>query len=869
CEDGNTADGDGCSSSCMTEISPTCGDGIIDIGEQCDDGNTLDGDGCALDCTFESSADLTHTGTIIARITSPSGGGASDPEVIRDGDKPPVGNSQSSRQYDTYSGGDFASEDWIGYEYVTDQLFGQVVFQEGRNFSDGGFFVWLVVQVRQGGTWVDAPGLTITPTYAGDDGNGFNTYVLDFDPTVGDAIRIYGPPGGAKYFTSVGELEVYAPELCANGVLDAGEACDDGNTTNGDGCSATCEIEPPPVCGDGKINPGEVCDDGNTLDGDGCSAFCAFESGTDLTQTGTIIARIMSPGGGGNKDPEVIRDGDKPPVGNSQSSRQYDTYSGGDFASEDWIGYEYVTDQLFGQMIFQEGKNFSDGGYFISLSVQVRQGGIWVDAPGLVISPTYAVNDGVHFNTYVLDFDPIVGDAIRIYGEPGGAKYFTSYGEVEVFTATVILCGNGVLDSGEQCDDGNQASGDGCSVACLNEFCGDGVVNDSGAEDCEPPGTATCTDLCTTRAPICGDGFRTPPEACDDGNTSSGDGCTSGCAVELCGDGVINNGGVEDCEPPGTATCTNTCTTRGASCGDGFLTAPEECEDGNTASGDGCTSGCVLEFCGDGIVNNGGSEACEPPGTAICTSLCTIRVPVCGDGFLTPPEECEDGNTANGDGCSATCTIEPPPACGDGNVDPGEECDDGNTVSGDGCTSICVIEVCGDGVVNNAGAEDCEPPGTGVCTDTCTTRVPLCGDGFLTAPEECEDGNTADGDGCSATCTIEVPPACGDGNLDAGEECDDGNNASGDGCTAACVIEVCGDGVVNNAGAEDCEPPGTAVCTDTCTTRAPLCGDGFITPPEQCEDGNTADGDGCSSSCMTEISPTCGDGIIDIGEQCD
>ncbi len=36
-------------------------------------------------------------------------------------------------------------------------------------------------------------------------------------------------------------------------------------------------------------------------------------------------------------------------------------------------------------------------------------------------------------------------------------------------------------------------------------------------------------------------------------------------------------------------------------------------------------------------------------------------VPVCGNGIVQPGELCDDGNTAGGDGCSATCTVEPPP----------------------------------------------------------------------------------------------------------------------------------------------------------------------------------------------------------------
>lgn len=64
---------------------------------------------------------------------------------------------------------------------------------------------------------------------------------------------------------------------CGDSVLDTGEECDDGNTTPGDGCSATCVIETQGVCGDGTQGIGEQCDDGNTASGDGCSASCEVE----------------------------------------------------------------------------------------------------------------------------------------------------------------------------------------------------------------------------------------------------------------------------------------------------------------------------------------------------------------------------------------------------------------------------------------------------------------------------------------------------------------------------------------------------------------------------------------------------------------
>lgn len=79
--------------------------------------------------------------------------------------------------------------------------------------------------------------------------------------------------------------------------------------------------------------------------------------------------------------------------------------------------------------------------------------------------------------------------------------------------------------------------------------------------------------------------------------------------------------------------------------------------------------------------------------------------PVCGDGQLTTYdnyfEPCDDGNKLQGDGCSASCFVEPGFACripgqlcylitcGDGLVDSPETCDDDNTIDGDGCDDDC------------------------------------------------------------------------------------------------------------------------------------------------------------------------------------
>lgn len=65
-------------------------------------------------------------------------------------------------------------------------------------------------------------------------------------------------------------------------------------------------------------------------------------------------------------------------------------------------------------------------------------------------------------------------------------------------------------------------------------------------------------------------------------------------------------------------------------------------------------------------------SACTPPYTLV-NELCAQ----CGDRVLDSGEQCDDGNTLAGDGCSNICMTEN--LCGDGTVTYPEECDDRNT----------------------------------------------------------------------------------------------------------------------------------------------------------------------------------------------
>ena len=275
------------------------------------------------------------------------------------------------------------------------------------------------------------------------------------------------------------------------------------------------------------------------------------------------------------------------------------------------------------------------------------------------------------------------------------------------------VCGDGNLDPGEQCDDGNQDNTDGCRNDCTLPYCGDGIVDPG--EQCDDGNRNNfdgCRNDCTVA--VCGDGIVDPGEQCDDGNNINGDGCQADCSLPRCGDGILDPG--EQCDDGNNINgdgCQGDCSL--PFCGDGILDPGEQCDDGNNVSGDGCNANCGTEFCGDGILTP--PEQCDD-GNNISGDGCNANcgTEFCGDGIVTPPEQCDDGNTVNGDGCQANCMN---PRCGDGILDMGEECDDGNNTNGDGCSATCVIETCDLVVVKTASPEvvDCTttPPPPAEC----------------------------------------------------------------------------------------------------------------------------------------------------------
>ncbi|MFT3694579.1 MAG: DUF4215 domain-containing protein [Kofleriaceae bacterium] len=493
-------------------------------------------------------------------------------------------------------------------------------------------------------------------------------------------------------------------------------------------------------------------------------------------------------------------------------------------------------------------------------------------------------------------------------------------------------CGNGVVDQGEVCDDGNIKDGDGCSADCKSmEQCGDGVRNTEAGEVCDDGNTISgdgCSADCKSLE-TCGNGITDVNEVCDDGNTHNGtcgdgkscdsnadcsvgtctpDGCSSDCkSNETCGNGIKDLG--ETCDDGGVpGGCEDDCKS-GAGCGNGVIDSGEECDDGDGINTNDCTNNCKIATCGDGIVDSSGNhkEECDggsgagPVETAACNSDCTLAK--CGDGKVnlhfkpdgTHPEQCDLGTVsgvnqnANDNDCTASCLIN---VCGDGLQDTigshQELCDDGNLNEHDSCNTLCQpTATCGDGIVEAGEECDLGKDNNGNNLNTTTSvcpscKVAKCGDGFVSPNEGCDPGSMGETAACNKNCTV---AKCGDGYVNtkftptgaAGpEQCDLGTGNNGDtlSCTSKCQIATCGDSLVQ-AGVEQCDTGGmSATCDDDCTK--PVCGDGKTNTQykpdgihfEACDHGDSNGTMNDSCDAICQISG-CGNGIVDYGEACD
>lgn len=241
-------------------------------------------------------------------------------------------------------------------------------------------------------------------------------------------------------------------------------------------------------------------------------------------------------------------------------------------------------------------------------------------------------------------------------------------------TSTRHICGDAILDEGEGCDDGNTASGDGCSASCAVE----------------------------TPAPRCGNAIREVGEACDDGNVTPGDGCSATCQTEtttactLLPQGGCATGEACDIEDDGDTAC-RAVTSQGNS--NSHCATDTACRAGYTCTGDGdpAHDAWCARFCEDDadctgtgsrclytLTSNSGapldaeicSNACDPYAQTGCPSQmgCVTRDRPAGD-FT----DCRYmGNTPDGQVCTSYADCRP-----------GSDCVTANGVSR--CEQYCIV----------------------------------------------------------------------------------------------------------------------------------------------------------------------------------
>ncbi|HUQ02000.1 MAG TPA: Ig-like domain-containing protein [Kofleriaceae bacterium] len=250
CDDQGNAPGDGCSPTCQEETGwdcigapsacdPICNDGILIAGEEeCDDGNATNTDGCTTQC---------QTGAVCTVATFAGGDRfATDPAtghcyVSFDTEQTTFADAQTacvtttghlasitsaSEQTVAASVQNPLENPWIG---LTDEL------AEGS-------FGWITTETLGYTNWASTP-------IQQPDGGEPEDCVNFFSTALGGPGTWNDTACGFIGFTA-GRICEIETNPCGNGTVNAGagEACDDGNSNNFDGCSKTCQVEAGAVC---------------------------------------------------------------------------------------------------------------------------------------------------------------------------------------------------------------------------------------------------------------------------------------------------------------------------------------------------------------------------------------------------------------------------------------------------------------------------------------------------------------------------------------------------------------------------------------------------------------------------------------------
>jgi hypothetical protein len=434
----------------------------------------------------------------------------------------------------------------------------------------------------------------------------------------------------------------------------------------------------------------------------------------------------------------------------------------------------------------------------------------------------------------------------------------------QVRPSGVTICGNGVRELGEECDDANVTNGDGCNsrcstellagvacgddIACRSGFCVDGVCCNARCDgQCEACGEPSTLGACTavTGAP------RGARPTCFGGGTTCGGSCggTDRASCTLPGSGV-------SCDDGSACSISDVCDGAGGCAGVGLI-----CDDGLSCTADSCAAGvCGAALIAGQCLIDG---ACVAAGDVNPAAQCEVCDPTVSTTAWSPRTgTCDDGNACTvGDACDAgLCASGVTTTCADDGLGcTAEAC---NTLTGACDTTVtdgCVI----DGACVATGTLDptttcrsCDPSKDPLAYSSLDTGTrcaePSCMDGVLTLAAECDglgtcvtptttpctDGRCADAIMCMGGCGSDAEcPA--DRYCDAGVCVDDLGPGTACDREEVCASGFCTDGVCCGTSCDGtCEACNVTGAEGTCTPHA-----AGTDPDDECLDPLSCDGE--------------------------
>ncbi|MBI5608222.1 MAG: lamin tail domain-containing protein [Deltaproteobacteria bacterium] len=314
------SDGDGFGDGCD---SPTCGNGLVEAAEACDDSNTAGGDGCSLNCQKESyAAGQVLITEIMANPKAPIEDANGEwVELYNPGELPVDINGWVLRDNGTNKvvltstkplwiapGGYFvvgASTDKALNGGVTVQIaWAPGQFSLGNITGDDAILEWNGTKI-DGVTYIPKPPACYTPPPPSTCATQFPVVEgksMQLDPGAYDLTKNDDGKNwceGKEPFTS-GDFG--SPGQANPPCVNPCEGQADNAPCGTDLICVGGQCKPAPKCGDGLITGaiGEECDDGNQTDGDGCSAQCKKEAPPQPKGT-LVITEVMV-------DPDAVSD---------------------------------------------------------------------------------------------------------------------------------------------------------------------------------------------------------------------------------------------------------------------------------------------------------------------------------------------------------------------------------------------------------------------------------------------------------------------------------------------------------------------------------------------------------------------------------